>query len=182
MTHGMQTIFLSLGSNIEPQKNIPACLEILKKEFRVKKISSIYETDPVGPRGDLRQKSRRIPACPPAGRGPKFQWRKKFWNAAAAIETDLDAKRLTEKLRRIEERLGRRRDPADKFAPRTIDIDILLYDQRQMSTPKLTIPHPRMLERDFVMMPLKEIAPALTRALIQRQSVKRSRPCTSSKA
>ena len=118
----MKTVFLSIGSNLSPQKNIPACLEILKKKFSVKKISSIYETEPVGPAGD-----------------------REFWNLAAAIETDSDLKTLGSALRRVEEKLGRRRDGTDKFAARTIDLDIL--------------PQPGYQRQAFIMIPLAEIAP-----------------------
>ena len=118
----MTRTFLSIGSNIHPEKNIPACLKILKKKFLVKKISSIYETDPVGPVG-----------------------KDKFWNLAVKIETELDPKTLAQELRGIEESLGRKRDPANKFAPRTIDLDVL--------------PTPGFREQAFVMVPLAEIAP-----------------------
>ena len=115
------TVFLSIGSNVQPQKNIPACLEILKKKFSVKKISSIYETEPVGPAGN-----------------------RKFWNLAVGLETGLDLKMLAATLRQIEETLGRKHDPADKFAARTIDLDIL--------------PQPGYQNQAFIMIPLAEIA------------------------
>jgi 2-amino-4-hydroxy-6-hydroxymethyldihydropteridine diphosphokinase len=118
----MSTFFLSLGSNIRPEKNIPVCLERLKKKFHVKQISSIYETKPVG-----------------AAKGGNF------WNLAAAIETDLDQETLSRELRQIENALGRKRDPRDKYAPRTIDIDLL--------------PQPGYQKQAFIMIPLAEIAP-----------------------
>ena len=118
------TVFLSIGSNIEPQKNIPAAVRLLKKKYRVKKISSVYETDPVGP-------------VEPAGH-------QKFWNLAVALETALDKGKLTGELRQIEESLGRRRDAADRFAPRTIDLDLL--------------PQPDYIRQAFIMIPLAEIA------------------------
>ncbi len=118
----MKSFFLGIGSNIDPKKNIPACLELLKKNFSVTKISSIYETEPVGPAGKA-----------------------KFWNLAVRIETELDAKTLEMEVQRLEERLGRKRDPANKFAARTIDIDLL--------------PQPGFEEQAFLMIPLAEIAP-----------------------
>ena len=118
----MSRIFLSIGSNIEPQKNIPACFKALRKEFYLKKISSVYETVPEGPAGNQN-----------------------FWNAAAEIETELDLESLTKKLRRIEDQLGRKRDSQNKFAPRTIDLDILPQEDYQ--------------KRAFIMIPLAEIAP-----------------------
>ena len=98
----MSSVFLSIGSNIDPAKNIPDCLKILKEKFNVLKISPVYETDPVGPAGN-----------------------RKFWNLAVEIENVLERKILTEKLRRAERVLGRVRDVKNKFVPRTIDIDIL---------------------------------------------------------
>lgn len=115
-------IFLSIGSNIEPERHVPACIETLQKKFSVLKVSSIYETDPVGTPGA-----------------------EKFWNAAAEIETDFDAEKLSAELRGIEMSLGRRRIPGNKFAPRTIDIDVL--------------PQPGFQKQGFVMIPLAEIAP-----------------------
>lgn len=92
--------YLSLGSNIDPQKHIPAAIQLLRENFQVFGVSSIYETDPVGPAGNL-----------------------KFWNLAVAIQSE-DAEILRSKLRVIEARLGRVREN-NKFVPRTIDIDIL---------------------------------------------------------
>ena len=116
------TVFLSIGSNIDPKKNIPAALILLKKKFRLKKVSSVYETDPVGPAGD-----------------------QKFWNLAVELETLLDRKKLVSQLRGIEEALGRRRHAADRFAARTIDLDLL--------------PQPGYALQAFTMIPLAEIAP-----------------------
>ncbi len=97
----MSRLFLSIGSNIEPEKHIPACISLLQKTFDVKKISSVYETDPVVPAGD-----------------------KKFWNLAAEIENSLTREKLIAEIRGIEEKLGRKREE-NKFAPRPIDIDVL---------------------------------------------------------
>ena len=118
----MSFVFLSIGSNIEPEKNIPACLQLLKKKFPSVKTSPVYETDPVGPAG-----------------------RHKFWNLAAQIETSLDRKTLVEELRKVENELGRRRDPDNKFLPRSIDIDILPQTDYQ--------------QHAFIMIPLADIAP-----------------------
>jgi 2-amino-4-hydroxy-6-hydroxymethyldihydropteridine diphosphokinase len=114
--------FLSLGSNINPESHLPACIEALKKKFPVCGVSSLYETDPVGNAGDS-----------------------KFWNAVVEIESALGLEALTGELREIETALGRRRDPSNKFAPRTIDIDIL--------------PQPGYQDQGFIIVPLTEIAP-----------------------
>ena len=98
----MNPVFLSIGSNVAPSRNIPECLKLLRENFTVLKISPAYETDPVGPAGE-----------------------KKFWNLAASLDCGLEKKELVEKLREIEASLGRRREAGNKFAPREIDIDIL---------------------------------------------------------
>lgn len=113
-------VYLSLGSNVNPQSHIPAAIQLLKENFQVAGISSIYETDPVRPAGNV-----------------------KFWNLAAAIHAENNPA-LRTKLREIETRLGRERS-ADKFAPRSLDIDILPQADYQ----KLA----------FIMVPLAEIAP-----------------------
>ena len=118
----MSSVFLSLGSNIEPAKNIPAGLALLKKKFTVLKISPAYETEPFGPAGP-----------------------QKFWNLAVEIESALDRQHLTGKLREVETLLGRGRDPKNKFAPRTLDIDILPQHDYQ--------------NQAFIMVPLADIAP-----------------------
>ena len=94
--------YLSIGSNIEPQKNIPACLTLLKSCYPAIRLSLIYETDPVGPAGT-----------------------KKFWNCAAVISTAETTEGLRGTLRKIESQLGRVRSPDNRFLPRVIDIDIL---------------------------------------------------------
>jgi len=118
----MTRIFLSIGSNIEPEKNVPACLKILKDKFSVSHISNVYETDPVGPAGHL-----------------------KFWNLAVSIETELEGERLISGLRAIENQLGRKRAPNNKFLARTIDLDIL--------------PQADYQRQAFIIVPLAEIAP-----------------------
>ena len=118
----MNRIFLSLGSNIDPERHLPACIKIITEKFCINKISSIFETSPVGP----------------AGGG-------KFWNAVVGIESAVWGENLSKELKNIEASLGRVRNPADKFAPRTIDIDIL--------------PQPGYQQQAFIMIPLAEIAP-----------------------
>lgn len=120
----MKTFYVSVGSNISPRVNIPKSLRLLKRQFRVKKLSSIYETPPAGPAGAAH-----------------------FWNLAAKIETRLSKQKVREKLKRIEARLGRKKIRGDKYAPRTIDLDLFLPARDE----KLA----------FVMIPLAEIAPGV---------------------
>lgn len=131
----MATVYLGLGSNLgDREGNIRNALRLLKKNFSIEKISSIIETDPVG-----------------------FLDQEKFLNAVLKGKTQLSPLDLLLQIQSIEEKLGRIKTVRN--GPRTIDIDILLYDQEKISTPHLTIPHPRMWERDFVVRLLKEIEP-----------------------
>lgn len=83
-----------------------------------------------------------------------------FANAVALVRTALDADAMLEWLKQIEEDLGR--EPGVRFGPRSVDLDILLFGDEEWDSPALTIPHPRMLERDFVVRPLLELAPGVT--------------------
>jgi 2-amino-4-hydroxy-6-hydroxymethyldihydropteridine diphosphokinase len=98
----VKNYYLSIGSNIEPEKNIPACLTLLRTRYPAIRFSQVYETDPVGPAGT-----------------------EKFWNLAAVIPTAESVEDLRMKLREIEAQLGRVRSPDNRFLPRVIDIDIL---------------------------------------------------------
>lgn len=90
-----------------------------------------------------------------------------FYNQAIIVDTDLTPEELLDQVLNIEQKLGRNRDEeavvkahtGEKFAPRAIDIDILFYDDLVINTPRLTIPHPLIQDRDFVLRPLNEIAP-----------------------
>ena len=147
----MATIYLGLGSNLgDRHKNITSAVERLNQNgITIKKLSTIIETDPVG--------------------GPKDQG--KFLNAVAKAETNLSPENLRSTLKTIEQALGRVKTA--KNGPRTIDLDILLYDMDVINTSELIIPHPRMLNRDFVMIPLKEIAPDLVEELSHASRQKR---------
>ena len=134
----MSTVYLGIGSNLgDRKKNIEDALLYLETEgIDVIRCSSIIETDAVG--------------------GPP---QPKFLNAVALCETDHSPEKFLKILQTIEKKLGRVRTIIN--GPRTIDLDILLFDDLRVSSPELTIPHPRMFNRDFVMIPLKEIAPEL---------------------
>ncbi|MDR3073724.1 MAG: GTP cyclohydrolase MptA [Deltaproteobacteria bacterium] len=131
----LHTVYLSLGSNLgDRQANIIRALQHLRPRAEIRSVSSYYETDPVG---ILDQPT--------------------FYNIACRIKTDLAPKDLLELLKRIEKRMGRQETVRN--GPRPIDIDILLYDALTLTTDLLSIPHPRMHERAFVLVPLAEIAP-----------------------
>lgn len=132
---------LSLGTNIEPRL---ANLEEARKRLngipstRISKASSVIETEPV----DV----------------PKEFLDKKFLNQIVVVETTLGVKDFSDRIHKIEDDMGRVRGPV-RNTPRTIDIDIITFDDIRIDTPELTLPHPRAHERDFVMKPLREIIP-----------------------
>ena len=131
---------LSLGSNIEPERNLLAATRLLARQVQVVVASRVYETLPVG-----------------GSRGPVFL------NAALEIRCDLDPGPLKfQILRPIEEALGRVRSE-DRNAPRTIDMDISLFGRRVVHEPgtHLEIPDPEILRRAHVAIPLADVAPAL---------------------
>ena len=132
------TAYVALGSNLnDRQANLDRALEMLRATpgVVVSKVSSYRETEPVG--------------------GPPGQ--RKYLNAAVEIQTHLMPKALLAALLEIEAKLGRVR--GERFGPRTIDLDLLLYGEVVSHDAELTLPHPRMHERAFVMEPLAEIAP-----------------------
>jgi 2-amino-4-hydroxy-6-hydroxymethyldihydropteridine diphosphokinase len=134
---------VGLGSNLGDSLQI-VCQAVnalnAREGIAVVDVSSVHRTAPVG--------------------GPKDQ--PQYLNSAVALDTTLAPRELLEACMEIERALGRTRDPEDvRWGPRTIDIDILLYGDEIVSERGLSIPHPRMHERGFVLMPLAEIAPDL---------------------
>jgi 2-amino-4-hydroxy-6-hydroxymethyldihydropteridine diphosphokinase len=134
----MVTVYLALGSNVgDRQKNLREAIRLLTESgISIAKISSIYETEPV----DYLDQA----------------W---FLNAVLEAQTDLPASQLLGTLRHIESQMGSKK-PFPK-GPRLIDLDILLYGNETIAAPDLQVPHPRMLQRNFVLVPLAEIAPTL---------------------
>jgi 2-amino-4-hydroxy-6-hydroxymethyldihydropteridine diphosphokinase len=135
-TPPMETVFLSLGSNVgDRQENLRAAIAALAgAAVEVKRVSSSYETEPV----DLLEQP----------------W---FLNCVVQGETAVPAVELLRALREIERRMGSKKLIAR--GPRLIDIDILLYGQQSIDAPELQVPHPRMHLRRFVLVPLVELAP-----------------------
>lgn len=136
----MHTAFLGIGSNLGDRgENIAKAVKALKDNgIHVLKEAAIRETEPVG--------------GPPQG---------KYLNTVIKVQTELSAPELLSVIHGIEQTLGRER--IIRNGPRTIDIDILLFDSLSLTTENLIIPHPRMAERPFVMEPLAEIAPDIHR-------------------
>ncbi|WP_123043823.1 2-amino-4-hydroxy-6-hydroxymethyldihydropteridine diphosphokinase [Cohnella candidum] len=134
----MKLAYVALGANLGDRE--ASLSEALRRMaavpgVRVLGISGVYETDPVGY------------ADQPA-----------FLNMAAAVETELAPAELLRTLLAIEKDMGRVRDI--RWGPRTIDLDLLLYEGARMESEELTLPHPRMGERAFVLVPLKDVWPA----------------------
>ncbi|HEY4600529.1 MAG TPA: 2-amino-4-hydroxy-6-hydroxymethyldihydropteridine diphosphokinase [Cerasibacillus sp.] len=133
----MNRVYLGLGTNIEPRKShLEKALEQLKQNeaITIVKQSNRYETAPVG-----------------------YTEQADFLNMVVEIKTTLSPELLLDRCQTIEKELGRER--TIRFGPRTIDLDILLYNEENIKTERLTVPHPRMHERGFVLIPLAEIAP-----------------------
>ncbi|MEX0816503.1 MAG: 2-amino-4-hydroxy-6-hydroxymethyldihydropteridine diphosphokinase [Gaiellales bacterium] len=136
----MTWAYVGLGANVgNRRENLDRAVELLAAEpgVRVLAVSSVRETDPVG-----------------------YEDQPRFLNAACALETELGPRELLERLLAIERALGRER-AGPRFGPRTIDLDLLLYGNETLDEPGLTVPHPRLAERLFVLEPLYELAPDL---------------------
>ena len=131
----MALIYLSLGSNVEAQRNIEAAMDALADTFGELIISSVYESEAVGFDGDS------------------------FYNLVVGIHSDLGVGELSKILKTIEDQQGRDRS-APKFGARSLDIDILTVDDRVGVTDGIAIPRDEILKNAFVLQPLAEIAPA----------------------
>jgi len=130
-------VYLGLGSNLgDRQENLDRALDLLSQRLRVDKVSPVYETEPVG---NTNQPN--------------------FLNMVCQVYTSLTPTGLLALAKGIERKMGR--TSAKPNAPRPIDIDILFYGDQVIETPELTIPHPRLTERAFVLAPLSQIAPEL---------------------
>ena len=135
----MHQVYLSLGTNLgDKEANLKMAVnEITKRVGKVTSLSAFYTTEPWG-----------------------FTSEHAFLNAVCCVYTTHSPMKVLRITQDIERLLGRLKKSINgAYSDRMIDIDILLYDDLQMETPELTIPHPLMWERDFVMIPLKEIAP-----------------------
>ena len=136
----MTRAYVGLGANLgDRERTLRAAVDALGAEdgVEVVAVSTLRETDPVG-----------------VGDQPRFL------NGAAELETTLTARELLGRLLAIEQRFGRVRVPGE-HGPRTLDLDLLLYGDAELDEPGLTVPHPRLHERRFVLEPLAELAPGL---------------------
>ena len=134
------TVYLGIGSNLgDRSANLDRAIELLSQRMKVDRVSSVYDTDPINPS------------------------QPRYLNIVCKVTTRLTPEGLLTLTKGIESMLGRTGKTGES---RTIDIDILLYGDVAMDTPELVIPHPRMLERAFVLVPLSEIAPEVIHPLV----------------
>lgn len=140
----MVKVYIGLGSNLgDKGENLKKAVDLLKEKCKILKSSSLYETEPVG-----------------------YKEQGWFLNCAIEIKTNLNPQELLEFLLLIEKRLGRVR--AIKNGPRTIDLDILFYDNKIINENNLIVPHPRLHERAFVLEPLNEICPNFVHPVLKK--------------
>jgi len=131
------TAYLGLGANLGDRlANLQAAVDLLRREERMRVVASsrVWETEPVG--------------------GPE---QPEYLNAVLRVETDRSPRELLDACVGVEAELGRVR--AERWGSRTIDVDVLLYDERTVDEPDLVVPHPRLAERAFVVLPLLELEP-----------------------
>jgi 2-amino-4-hydroxy-6-hydroxymethyldihydropteridine diphosphokinase len=136
----MQTAYVGMGSNLDswagsPETTMAAAVARLESLGRVVARSSLYSTEPVG-----------------------FADQPRFLNAVVELETELDPRALLEGLLQIEKEFGRDRSAGVRNGPRPLDLDILVFGDLGINEPGLEIPHPKMAERSFVVIPLAEVA------------------------
>lgn len=137
-------VFIALGSNLgDREKNLGAAILLLSSFISVQKISPIYETEPWG-----------------------FKDQPSFLNQVLEGLTRFKPITLLKRLKSIEKKLGRK--PGIRYGPRLIDLDILFYDDLILDEPGLAIPHPRLHERSFVLVPLENIAPCLVHPVLNQ--------------
>jgi 2-amino-4-hydroxy-6-hydroxymethyldihydropteridine diphosphokinase len=133
----MSTVYLALGTNLgDRADNLRRALAALRANFTVEAVSPCYETEPAYVLDQPR-----------------------FYNLACRAVTSLSVRETLSRLQQFESELGRQ--PGVRFGPRLIDLDLLFYDDLILDTPTLTLPHPQLHERAFVLVPLADIAPNL---------------------
>ncbi len=133
------TYYIALGSNVgDRERNLRRAWDQMQAQGKEGKLSSLYESEP------MYVTSQRL-----------------FLNAAGRLSSQLSPKDMLAAIHKIEKDLGRDRSLEVRMGPRTVDLDILLCDDLVMEEPDLIIPHPRMSERGFVLVPLRELAPQL---------------------
>jgi 2-amino-4-hydroxy-6-hydroxymethyldihydropteridine diphosphokinase len=141
--------YVGVGSNVDPERNILLALELLRRRATVSAVSTFFRTPPAGtpPAG-----------TPPVGGGEQPPYLNGVWRITLRVGDSPQG--LKRALREIEDRLGRRRS-ADRYAPRTIDLDLVLYDELVLKEEGLELPDPDIYRRPFLSFPLAELDPQL---------------------
>ncbi|MGQ8338062.1 2-amino-4-hydroxy-6-hydroxymethyldihydropteridine diphosphokinase [Sunxiuqinia sp. A32] len=152
----MAKLFLLLGGNLGNKEKIFATArQMLETELgKILQISAVYETEPWG-----------------------FESDDLFWNQVIVIETEFSPTEVLVKTKSIEKELGRQRK-AERYVSRLIDIDLLFYDDMVLHSTDLEIPHPRMIDRRFVLIPLNDIAPTLIHPIFKQNISELLENCT----
>lgn len=141
-----QTVYIGLGANLgDRQNNLILAIEKLSEYLEITRISSLYETEAMG-----------------------FESEDKFLNLVLEANTDLEPLELLKKNQKIEKELGRVYYDDGKYHSRVIDLDILIYGDEIIKKNELTIPHPEIKNRNFVLLPLLEIAPEINDPINQK--------------
>ena len=133
----MAQVFVSIGSNIDPEKNIPECVRILEQRFGVLLRSPVYESEPVGFEGE------------------------NFYNMVVGFDTELTPEELVDKLHEIEGGFDRSRETGS-FSPRTMDLDLLLYNDLILKQENISVPREEIMKYAFVLRPLADIVGSYT--------------------
>ena len=138
----MVAVYLGLGSNLgDREDNLRRAVSLLSRRASLIALSSVYEAEPWG-----------------------YASQPTFFNMACLLETSLSPQDLLELAQSVERDLGR--VPSFRYGPRVIDVDILLYGDEMIETPRLQVPHPRLWQRAFALTPLAEIAPGLAHPVL----------------
>ncbi len=150
-----KTVFIGIGTNLgDREGHLHKAIEYIDNSIgRVMSLSKIYETEPWG-----------------------FETENKFLNMVIGIETKLSPGRLLKKLLQIESLMGRERS-SEGYVSRTIDLDILLYDELVIRKPDLLIPHPLIQERKFVLVPLCDIVPEMIHPVLKKTFAELLKEC-----
>jgi 2-amino-4-hydroxy-6-hydroxymethyldihydropteridine diphosphokinase len=133
----MPDAFVGIGSNVKPDENVRRAVRLLSQEVHVAGVSTVYETEAEG-----------RPEQP------------RYYNCVVEIETEAPPGDLKRSLRGIEDRMGRERSD-DRYAPRIIDLDLLMYDDLTAQSEEMTLPHPDIGQRPYLAVALAELAPGL---------------------
>ena len=140
----MNLVYIALGSNLgKRSENLKSAIHQLFPEVRILRCSPVYETPPWG-----------------------YEDQPDFLNQVIEVETDLSPDKLLEQVKSIERKIGRK--DSFRYGPRMIDIDILFYNDLIIDSPPLSIPHPRIPDRSFVLVPMADLAPLFTHPVHNR--------------